>query len=615
MQDRFARSLGIAGPRPAEYCTVAETVVACTGGSRGWRPSRTANGSHVLFAGHIDNRAQLARDLAIRPVNDAELYAAGYSAWGDDVDLRLIGQFATIIVRPNGAEIRLARSPIDAPPLFFWHDAQRFIVASLPNVLFATGEVEQRIDEQKVADELFLNSADEARSWFTGVRRLACGQRAKACANDVAIESFYDATSLPQVRFKDERDYVAAANALLEEGTRAALEGFRRPAISLSGGLDSQAVAAQIVRCRPGEPIEAFTGVPEAEWDGISHPAVFGNERPHVEALAAIYPEIRPHWVDAPGLFLDHKIEAMFLLSGEAPANAANLHWIHESYAQARAAGCDVILDGGFGNVSFSFDGSGALATMFKRGHWRQLWREAGHLAPVHANSRTRALAAQAILPFAPDWLHDLLERTGLRKANNPFETWCPLDRAYAESTGVQQRAKAAEHDSHFRYLHNSRAWRDSMVMNSGSGSSISQAFDLIHGIESRDPTAYRPLVEFCLGLPDDQYLRDGEARRLARRMLRGRIPDTVLDETRWGSQSADWHLRLGRQREDLIAEIDRLASDQAIAGMLNLRALRQALAEWPATSRGETSPRLKLALTRGLTAARFVRFVEGRNG
>ena len=98
--------------------------------------------------------------------------------------------------------------------------------------------------------------------------------------------------------------------------------------------------------------------------------------------------------------------------------------------------------------------------------------------------------------------------------------------------------------------------------------------------------------------------------------MLNGKVPDAVLDETRKGQQAADWHLRLSRQREDLIAEIDWLMEDPAMVHRLNLTALRQALVDFPKTTPTDqaTSARLQLAVARGLTTARFIRYLDGRN-
>lgn len=614
-QERFASALAIANPRPAASCIAANTVMFATGQHRAWQAHTLADGSHVLFSGHIANRHQLRNELKVASCSDASLYAAGLAAWGNKIDLRAIGQFASIIVRPEGSEIQIARSPIAAPPLNYWHDKDRFIVSSIASAIFSTGEIEQRLDQQKIADTLLLNYNEGARSWFEGVSRLDCGHRAIITKQGVTTASFYDVSAIPKVRFKDDRDYRDAVRELLEEGVRSALDGFSRPAICLSGGFDSQAVAAYAARCRPGRPIEAFTSVPEAEWDGVIGPTQFGNERPQVDDIASLYSEIRPHWVDAKGLFFDHKLTSMFALTGGAPRNAANLHWIHEAYAQARSSGCDVMLNGNLGNVTLSFDGEGALATMARSGKWLSLWQEAGYFKSSHRNSRLRAIASRAILPFAPDWLHDILVRVGLIKATMPFETWCPLHPRYAAKTKVMQRAKALGYDPFYRYPSSSHTWREEMLtLGTQDTGDIYQAFDIIHNMETRDPTSYRPLVEFCLGIPDDQFVRGGETRRLARKVLKGAIPDTVLDEKRKGLQGADWLLRLGRQRVDLIAEIDRLSEDADIAEILNLGAMRQSLVDWPQSPRGLPTMQLQQALTRGLTTARFIRFVKRSN-
>ena len=102
----------------------------------------------------------------------------------------------------------------------------------------------------------------------------------------------------------------------------------------------------------------------------------------------------------------------------------------------------------------------------------------------------------------------------------------------------------------------------------------------------------------------------------LARRMLRGKLPDMVLRENRRGRQAADWHLRIARQRDDLISEIDWLQEDPNMRRRLNLAALRQALVDFPTTTPRDkfAAQRLQLALSRGLTTARFIRYIEGRN-
>ncbi len=80
-------------------------------------------------------------------------------------------------------------------------------------------------------------------------------------------------------------------------------------------------------------------------------------------------------------------------------------------------------------------------------------------------------------------------------------------------------------------------------------------------GIDVRDPTADRRLVEFCLAVPTDQFMRDGAPRALARRALADRLPAAVLNAPTKGYQAADWHEGLTAARGELAAEVERLAA------------------------------------------------------
>jgi asparagine synthase (glutamine-hydrolysing) len=118
------------------------------------------------------------------------------------------------------------------------------------------------------------------------------------------------------------------------------------------------------------------------------------------------------------------------------------------------------------------------------------------------------------------------------------------------------------------------------------------------------------------MGIPDDQYLRGGQHRWLARRMLQGRIPDMVLNETRRGRQAVDWTVRIARDRSALIGELASLAANPAMSRRLDLQKLRTALETWSPDAGGnrDNINLIQHALPRAITAARFIRFVEGSN-
>lgn len=608
-QQRFQEALRVPRGEILEPLRVGDAIAV------GFDVATALNGDHVLLSGHIQNRAELRRELGLNVASDAQLYAAGFTAWGDKVDVRVIGHYATIVLDAQVACIRLATSPLSCPPLHYFHDGDQFMVASRAQALFDTGRIERILSEQKVADSLFLNYQDSEQGWFEGVKRLAAGTQAYVTPDGVKVSRYYDLMTVPNVRLKKDSDYVETAEWLFCEGTLGMLDGFDRPAVSLSGGYDSQAVAAYAVHVRPDKPLNGYTSVPEAGWDGIIQDTHFGDERPYVEALAAMYPQLQPNWIAAEGLSFDHFQREMFGFSGQAQRNAMNLHWIHETRRHAKADGCDVILTGAMGNATFSYAGDQAPSSWLASGQILPLIKELLSAGPI--KTLPRRFIGGAVMPLLPRGVWERINRLRHGSEEDPFENWCPMNRDYAEEMNVSARATAVGFDPLFRAPATSREWRAKVLtMAGGEGTDTMLAMEMLHGIPSRDPTSYRPLVEFCVGIPDDQYLRGGVRRWLAKRMLDGKVPDMVLRETRRGRQAADWHLRLCRQRDHLIEEIDWLMEDAAVSKRLNLKALRKAMVDFPdkTPTDKKAAARLQLAVTRGLTTARFIRYLDGRN-
>lgn len=137
-----------------------------------------------------------------------------------------------------------------------------------------------------------------------------------------------------------------------------------------------------------------------------------------------------------------------------------------------------------------------------------------------------------------------------------------------------------------------------------------------MYGIALRDPTAYRPFVEFCLSLPTKMFMRDGEMRWLAKQMAKGIMPDEQRNNAQNGWWDADWHLRIGRRREEWLAELDRIEMDDRLGRMFDVPHLRAALEDWPTQT--EIDPRkafvAQLAVPTALIVSRFINYVEGRN-
>lgn len=585
-------------------------------GVAGAAPPRLPDGTALLFSGFIANRRALRSDLGAVPPGDGALYAAARARWGEEAERHIAGEYAVIMVPPAGAPVRLLRSAITGPALYYHHSRDRLIVATTPAAVFATGEVPRELDDQKIADTLFLNYAEERRGWFRDVPRLPRGARAEITRDGVTETQWYRIEDIEPVRFPRNRDYVEALDALFAEATEAVLDGFEKPVVSLSGGFDSQAVAAYTMRVRDGAPLISATSVPQPGWSPPEGSTLWTNERPHVEALAAMYPQLDPRWITAEGRDFSYRQRDLFETALVAPRNAVNLHWIHDIRGLARAEGADVVLVGAMGNLTFSYDGNGYLPDLLMKGRWGTLARELWMGGPrARVFKRT---FRQALLPNLPAGLQKRLIAWRDGKDADPLQSWSPLAEAYARRMQVRERAAELGFDPDFLPAPTPQEYRRRMLANAATESGDMQAgLDLLHGLPTRDPTRHRPLLEFCFAIPVEQYLHRGTRRWLARRLLRGKVPDMVLRETRRGRQAADWSSRLRPRRAALLEELDFLAADPDVADRIDIARLRRALEEMPDDDRALRTAdgvTLQLALSRGLTTARLIRYINGRN-
>ena len=584
--------------------------------SRGWRPARLPSGRLAAFHGYFDNAAAIAEELGCSPRDLSQLYGLAVDRWEDDADLRIVGEYCAIIASAEAHRVRLARSPLRAPPLYYFHDERLIAAASVPRALFAAG-VEQRVNYALVADSALFNRSDLESSWFEGIFSVP-----KGCTvvlepgRERRIRRYYDVRALPEVRLASDAEYIARAGELLDEGVRACLAGFDKPGASLSGGLDSPQVAVRaLAALPPGRTLPTFTFHPEPGFDGRVEPGKMGDERPFVEAFAAMHPGLEPHFTANEGIAHDFRLAEFFHLIGAAPPGLANNYVLHGVFAEAAKQGCDVLLLAEWGNLTFSDSGIWAFPEYLVTGRWRQLWRALRNHAGRDRSLLWR-LGALSLLPFLPEPLWRVVRRAALPKQEYLIELIQPLSPEYRERSGANRRLKAAGFEFERYQPRNRRHAVEMIVREEDSLSEIYQGFEQMYGIAQRDPTAYRPFAEFCFGLPTEMFMRDGVKRWLAREMAKGIMPEAQRGNRLDGRWDADWHLRIGRRRKDLLEELGRLEGDERMAAIFDVPRLKATLEDWP--EEAPTDPQAILprenAVMRALVATRFINYVEGRN-
>lgn len=588
---------------------------ATKGLSRAWRPAILPNGRVVIFHGYLDNAAEVASALNSSSDDLALLYGLAAERWQDETEHRVIGDYCAVIADPSGFRLRLARSPIRAPPLYYSHDPNLTAVASVPRALFAAG-TPQRLNESTLADMALFNFEDPESSFFRDISRVPLGSVVELERGmDPVTRKTYDVLDIPKQRISSDSEVISKVGALLDEGVRACLAGFSSPGATLSGGLDSpQVVVRTLAALPPGQKLPTFTFHPEEGYDGRALPWTNGDERPIVEAFAAQHPRVEPHFSSNEGHDHLYRLNELFHLIGGAPPYLGTMYVFHGILADASKLGCDVLLLAESGNRTFSDRGECGFVEYFVKGRWRQLWLALTRPA-IHKGRLPQRFLVRTLSAFLPLSIWISLRRW-LTKRRNLVYLMQPLSADYLASSGASTRLRKSRHFGGRYQPRNRQHSRELMFGDEDWHADVYQAFEQMYGVPMRDPTAYRPFVEYCLGLPTKMFMRDGQIRWLARQMAKGIMPENQRTTALEGCWDADWHIRIGRRREEFLEELNRLEQDERFTRMFDFPRLRAALEDWPAET--DTDPQMSLgrqaAVPAALLTARFIKYVEGRN-
>jgi asparagine synthase (glutamine-hydrolysing) len=574
------------------------------------------SGQRTLVADlRLDNREELCAALGIARneagrLADAALLMRALERWDLGALDRLTGDFAFALWDGAGGRLLLARDIVGHRPLHYHRGHGFFAFASMAKGLHALSAVPVAPNRRSAADFLLLMPGGGSESFFERFERVSPGHVAIVTRDSIVLRRYWNPPRR-EIRLKSAEEYREALREKLDMAVAAQLRGAAgHIAAQLSAGLDSSAVAATAARllAREGGRVTAFTSVPRAGYQsGLRN--VISDEGPLAASVAQLYPNMEHIRISAGAKSPLASLDRNFFLYEMPLLNLCNTVWIDAILDAARQRRLRIMLSGALGNMSFSYDGMPLLSKLLGQGRVLRLTREVYQL--LRSGTRAGTIAAQTIGPFLPRPAWRMISR--LRgKANDPT-SYSAISRAAA--SGMEERAAARGLDLYYRPRSDSVASRLWAIGRLDSGNYYKGMLGG-WGIDFRDPTADRRLLEFCLAVPDDQYLAGGLPRALARGAFADRLPQAVLGERRKGYQAADWHEGLSAARDQLREEIERLSATPVAADALDTKRMARLVEEWPdgAWHRDRTTASYRLALLRGISTGHFLRKAAGSN-
>ncbi len=430
----------------------------------------------------------------------AALIAAGHRIYGDALPGRMRGVFTGAVT--DGEHLRCFRDHLGYGSLFYRCDGGNFYAATEVKQVVAGAGIPREPDLDVVERILFGSVDDEMPCALRGVRRLPKMHGLITDGTGTQLHRYWNPEQLLETGRFGADELAARFSALMDQAVSRCITG--NDVVSLSGGIDSPAIAAFAAPRHlelAGRPLQALSAV---------YPKYPSVDESHYIELAARYFDIPVHTFEQQAdqlADLDHWVRL-----ADSPFPAASLAQYAEDYELARTLGSRVVLSGEHAEFVCALNWH-LLDHLMTHGRFGSVRR---HLRNRRDRGATlpelaRAVAA-AVAPRA------LLAASELRSRRNlPY--WVDV------RTASEARAE--------RITSARKRWgRLQLSAFAGPGISVEaeSICQAVCGVRARRPWADVDLFEFFLGLPAEQKFPDAGAKTLVRRLLRGRVPDEILD-------------------------------------------------------------------------------------
>ena len=571
------------------------------------QPVIGCDGTAMLVADiRIDNRDALVTRIAsaseARTWSDSRLLLQAYETWGIGLLDHVVGDFAFAIYDCRQNRVYLGRDPTGQRPLHYRYHQGRFEFASMPVGLLATAQNRRSIDPTKITSFLDGWSEPRSTSYFKNINRVPPGHYVEFANGALTTRQYWNPQ--PKVlRLGRDEDYVAAFHEQLEQSVKARLRDAG-PLVGahLSSGRDSSAVSAVAARliASSGGRIIAATGAPRCGFAGKAPPNKLIDESGIAAKTARIHPNI-DHVIVRPKRSFDFRDCAHLWDYYQEPyPNACNYPWLADIDRAFGAAGVSVCLTGDMGNLTISAGGYGFVPNFLAQGSW-QSWLREVHDLSRQQKMRWRGALALSGGGFMPPTLWAFLMRVSgrTRVDRKPLvrDVWQP-----------QNSANAARSQPPRGFYQQ----RVSTILNTNVGAyrkgNLAQ-----FGIDERDATSDRRLIEFCLSLPAEQLLKDGVERPLFTRAMTGLVAPEVLAGNLRGLQAADWYADYTRSTlQNYVAAV---AENASVAAIIDVSALKALVDTWPDSP--DLSPddvaAFRTPMMKTLSAAYFIAATDGK--
>lgn len=510
----------------------------------GHQPIGNEDGTiQVVLNGEIYNfqelRARLeARGHVFRTRSDTEVIVHLYEEKGLGLLDDLVGMFAIALWDGHRERLLLARDRLGKKPLYYQVADGGIAFGSELRALMAHPSTPREVDLGALRKYLLYDAVPAPQTILRGARKLEPGEWLTFEGGHVERGFYWDLTFEEGAVPRDETALHARLWEALLESTRLRLISDVPLGVFLSGGIDSTTIVALMAELMPADRIKTFSiGFENKSFDESSYARevarYFGTDHREQVLDAATMLELLPGILASMSEPLaDGSLVPTYLLSRFTRQ--------HVTVALGGDGGDELLL----GYPTFQAHRVARLFEGVPRALFSRVLSPLAHLLPVSTDNISFDFKVKRFLEgmaYPADerhfvWIGSLGPRAqeevlseGVRAATAGLDVFEDVARHRA-------RCRPRDEWDRLSYLYAKLYMQDDILVKVDRAS-------MAHGLETRAPLLDHRVVRLLAALPTDQKMRGFTMKYVLKRMLRGKVPDAVLDRPKkgFGIPVAEW--------------------------------------------------------------------------
>ncbi|TDL31810.1 asparagine synthetase B [Jeotgalibacillus sp. S-D1] len=566
----------------------------------------------------IDNREDLCDLFQVKKqdrkgLSDSQLILLAYEKWGEDSPKHLRGDFSFMIWDEKERKLFGARDFSGTRTLYYYTNQSHFAFCTTIKPFFALPFVDKKINELWLAEYLAIPGMHETveplATVYQHIDQIPPSHTLTLVNGKINVKKYTSVIMGEKLKLGSSDEYKEAFQHVFHKSVAARTRTIHKVGAQLSGGLDSGSVvsfAAPHLK-QQNKQLQTFSYVPENNFHDWTPKHRIADERPLIKSTVDYVGNINDHYLDFTGKSPFTEIDDWLDIYEMPYKFFENSFWMKGIHQTARQKGVGVLLNGARGNWTVSWGPALEYQTLLlKKLKLIQFYREVNQYSKNVGAKKSRVMSVVKGKVLA--------ELYSPKTADN-----FPLliNPSFGERTGVLEKVRTHGMDaasySYFNSYDARRKQFEKLTFWNITGTTGTK-MSLRYKVMERDPTNDLDVINYCLSVPEDEFVQNGVDRLLIRRSTEHYLPDEVrLNQKTRGIQGSDGIHRMRRDWKIFMEEMQQVINDSVMKDLINMDVLRSALAGTDTSNPGSNyvyNANFK-TLMRSLIVYRFIKKLD----